>query len=288
MILKTINLTQKYGDHTAVDGINMDIEKGSLTAVLGPNGAGKSTTMRMLTGIRKPSSGDIIYAPNTTIGVVFQSSVLDNQLTVKENLMIRTKQYRQVGLKQVEILIHDLGLTQFAGQLYGTLSGGQKRRVDIARALLNNPDILFLDEPTTGLDIQTRLAIWQLLHDLQQSRQLTIVLTTHYLDEADHAQQVYVVDHGQIIASGSANQIKQRYASNQLTLFTPDARSLSEKLPDNIGSQVINEHEILIKTGNATEAITLITQYRSALTNFEYRLGTMDDAFVALTGKEMR
>lgn len=135
MILKTINLTQKYGDHTAVDGINMDIEKGSLTAVLGPNGAGKSTTMRMLTGIRKPSSGDIIYAPNTTIGVVFQSSVLDNQLTVKENLMIRAKQYRQVGLKQVEILIHDLGLTQFAGQLYGTLSGGQKRRVDIARAL---------------------------------------------------------------------------------------------------------------------------------------------------------
>ncbi|MCC7669869.1 MAG: ABC transporter ATP-binding protein [Leuconostoc pseudomesenteroides] len=288
MILKTINLTQKYGDHTAVDGINMDIEKGSLTAVLGPNGAGKSTTMRMLTGIRKPSSGDIIYAPNTTIGVVFQSSVLDNQLTVKENLMIRAKQYRQVGLKQVEILIHDLGLTQFAGQLYGTLSGGQKRRVDIARALLNNPDILFLDEPTTGLDIQTRLAIWQLLHDLQQSRQLTIVLTTHYLDEADHAQQVYVVDHGQIIASGSANQIKQRYASNQLTLFTPDARSLSEKLPDNSSSQVINEHEILIKTGNATEAITLITQYRSALTNFEYRLGTMDDAFVALTGKEMR
>ncbi|MBK0040040.1 MULTISPECIES: ABC transporter ATP-binding protein [unclassified Leuconostoc] len=288
MILKTINLTQKYGDHTAVDGINMDIEKGSLTAVLGPNGAGKSTTMRMLTGIRKPSSGDIIYAPNTTIGVVFQSSVLDNQLTVKENLMIRAKQYRQVGLKQVEILIHDLGLTQFAGQLYGTLSGGQKRRVDIARALLNNPDILFLDEPTTGLDIQTRLAIWQLLHDLQQSRQLTIVLTTHYLDEADHAQQVYVVDHGQIIASGSANQIKQRYASNQLTLFTPDARSLSEKMPDNIGSQVINEHEILIKTGNATEAISLITQHQSILTNFEYRLGTMDDAFVALTGKEMR
>ena len=288
MILKTINLTQKYGDHTAVDGINMDIEKGSLTAVLGPNGAGKSTTMRMLTGIRKPSSGDIIYAPNTTIGVVFQSSVLDNQLTVKENLMIRAKQYRQVGLKQVEILIHDLGLTQFAGQLYGTLSGGQKRRVDIARALLNNPDILFLDEPTTGLDIQTRLAIWQLLHDLQQSRQLTIVLTTHYLDEADHAQQVYVVDHGQIIASGSANQIKQRYASNQLTLFTPDARSLSEKLPDNIGSQVINEHEILIKTGNATEAISLITQHQSILTNFEYRLGTMDDAFVTLTGKEMR
>ena len=288
MILKTINLTQKYGDHTAVDGINMDIEKGSLTAVLGPNGAGKSTTMRMLTGIRKPSSGDIIYAPNTTIGVVFQSSVLDNQLTVKENLMIRAKQYRQVGLKQVEILIHDLGLTQFSGQLYGTLSGGQKRRVDIARALLNNPDILFLDEPTTGLDIQTRLAIWQLLHDLQQSRQLTIVLTTHYLDEADYAQQVYVVDHGQIIASGSANQIKQRYASNQLTLFTPDARSLSEKLPDNIGSQVINEHEILIKTGNATEAISLITQHQSILTNFEYRLGTMDDAFVTLTGKEMR
>ncbi|MGO3499809.1 ABC transporter ATP-binding protein [Leuconostoc falkenbergense] len=288
MILKTINLTQKYGNHIAVDGININIEKGSLTAVLGPNGAGKSTTMRMLTGIRKPSSGDIIYAPNTTIGVVFQNSVLDDQLTVKENLMIRAKQYRQVGLKQVDILIHDLGLTQFAGQLYGTLSGGQKRRVDIARALLNSPDILFLDEPTTGLDIQTRLAIWQLLYDLQQNRQLTIVLTTLYLDEADHAQQVYIVDHGQIIASGSADEIKQRYASNQLTLFCPNAKQLNETLSPDMVSRVMNEHELLIKTANITEAISLITQHQSILTNFEYRLGTMDDAFVALTGKEMR
>ena len=204
MILQAKGLTKNYGDHTAVKDINLEFKKGSFNAILGPNGAGKSTTISMLIGLKRATNGQIIYAPNTRIGVVFQASVLDEKLTVKENLAIRAQQYKEIKGGRVEDLINQLGLTAFQKQLYGTLSGGQKRRVDIARALLANPDILFLDEPTTGLDIQTRKSIWDLLYRLQRDEGMTIILTTHYLDEADEADQLYIIDHGKVIAQGSA------------------------------------------------------------------------------------
>ena len=182
MILQAKHLTKRYGNHMAVDDIQLEFEKGSFNAILGPNGAGKSTTISMLNGLKKPTQGQIRYAPNTKIGVVFQASVLDEMLTVRENLTIRAQQYKKIAASRVDDLIHQLGLTAFQKQLYGTLSGGQKRRVDIARALLSRPDILFLDEPTTGLDIQTRKSIWDLLYRLQKDEGMTIILTTHYLD----------------------------------------------------------------------------------------------------------
>lgn len=269
MLLTAKNLTKTYGDHIAVNGINLTIEKGSLTAVLGPNGAGKSTTINMLTGLLAPTAGMVSYADETKIGVVFQNSVLDKALTVTENLRIRAKQYRDVPASRVAVLIEELGLTDFQNQPYGTLSGGQRRRVDIARALLNAPTILFLDEPTTGLDIQTRTAIWSLLHALQQSQQLTILLTTHYLDEADHADMVYIVDRGQVIAQGTAATIRTQYAQNVLTVTTA------------AGEQVHHPQ-------TAQAAMAFLTAHKQVILNFEYRAGTMDDAFMALTGKEMR
>ena len=208
MLVQVKNLTKVYGDKVAVNKLDIQIERGSFTAILGPNGAGKSTTIQMLIGLLQPTSGQITYAEQTKLGVVFQNSVLDANLTVVENLQIRAKQYKQVKTGKIEQLIEQLGLTSFAKQRYGTLSGGQKRRVDIARALLNSPDLLFLDEPTTGLDIQTRESIWKLLKDLQQKENMTVVLTTHYLNEADDADKIYIVDHGQVIAQGSADQIK--------------------------------------------------------------------------------
>ena len=174
MILQAKGLTKNYGDHTAVKDINLEFKKGSFNAILGPNGAGKSTTISMLIGFKRATNGQIIYAPNTRIGVVFQASVLDEKLTVKENLAIRAQQYKGIKGGRVEDLINQLGLTAFQKQLYGTLSGGQRRRVDIARALLSNPDILFLDEPTTGLDIQTRKSIWDLLYRIQRDEGMTI------------------------------------------------------------------------------------------------------------------
>ena len=287
MILQAKGLTKNYGDHTAVKDINLEFKKGSFNAILGPNGAGKSTTISMLIGLKRATNGQIIYAPNTRIGVVFQASVLDEKLTVKENLAIRAQQYKGIKGGRVEDLINQLGLTAFQKQLYGALSGGQKRRVDIARALLSNPDILFLDEPTTGLDIQTRKSIWDLLYRLQRDEGMTIILTTHYLDEADEADQLYIIDHGEVIAQGSATEIKSEYASNLLKICFKD-KQVEKFLPKNMPVEKENEFEYSLYPKSQLEAIDYLTQVREKIASFEFRPGTMDDAFIALTGREVR
>ena len=287
MILQAKGLTKNYGDYTAVKDINLEFKKGSFNAILGPNGAGKSTTISMLIGLKRATNGQIIYAPNTRIGVVFQASVLDEKLTVKENLAIRAQQYKGIKGGRVEDLINQLGLTAFQKQLYGTLSGGQKRRVDIARALLANPDILFLDEPTTGLDIQTRKSIWDLLYRLQRDEGMTIILTTHYLDEADEADQLYIIDHGEVIAQGSATEIKSEYASNLLKICFKD-KQVEKFLPKNMPVEKENEFEYSLYPKSQLEAIDYLTQVREKIASFEFRPGTMDDAFIALTGREVR
>lgn len=289
MILTTNNLSKSYGQQKAVNHLNLTIEKGSLTALLGPNGAGKSTTMQLLIGLTSPTTGSVSYQEQVKIGVVFQTSVLDDMLTVQENLQIRAKQYSKVSQTKVTQLIKQLGLTNFSKQKYGLLSGGQKRRVDIARALLNEPDILFLDEPTTGLDIQTRSAIWTLLQHLQDEQDLTIVLTTHYLNETDKADKIYIIDQGALIAQGSAKEIKQRYANNLLTITakTPDKfYSLLET--ENI--PVLNKKTATVALLPATvqQAIQLLTKYQAEIQSFEFQAGTMDAAFIKLTGKEVR
>lgn len=287
MILQAKGLTKNYGDHIAVRNINLEFKKGSFNAILGPNGAGKSTTISMLIGLKRATNGQIIYAPNTRIGVVFQASVLDEKLTVKENLAIRAQQYKGIKGGRVEDLINQLGLTAFQKQLYGTLSGGQKRRADIARALLSNPDILFLDEPTTGLDIQTRKSIWDLLYRLQRDEGMTIILTTHYLDEADEADQLYIIDHGKVIAQGSATEIKSEYASNLLKICFKD-KQVEKFLPKNMPVEKENEFEYSLYPKSQLEAIDYLTQVREKIASFEFRPGTMDDAFIALTGREVR
>ena len=287
MILQAKGLTKNYGDHTAVKDINLEFKKGSFNAILGPNGAGKSTTISMLIGLKRATNGQIIYAPNTRIGVVFQASVLDEKLTVKENLAIRAKQYKGITYNRVDELIHQLGLTAFQKQLYGTLSGGQKRRVDIARALLSKPDILFLDEPTTGLDIQTRKSIWDLLYRLQRDEEMTIILTTHYLDEADEADQLYIIDHGKVIAQGSAAEIKSEHASNLLKICFKD-KQVEKFLPKNMPVEKENEFEYSLYPKSQLEAIDYLTQVREKIASFEFHPGTMDDAFIALTGREVR
>ena len=242
----------------------------------------------MLIGLLQPTSGQITYAEQTKLGVVFQNSVLDANLTVVENLRIRAKQYKQVETGKIEQLIEQLGLASFAKQRYGTLSGGQKRRVDIARALLNSPDLLFLDEPTTGLDIQTRESIWKLLKDLQQKENMTVVLTTHYLNEADDADKIYIVDHGQVIAQGSADQIKERYARNVLRILTQDSEGLKAALPTSCEWEQGKENEFFFYPETTKEALALLSKIGSYIEQFEFQAGTMDDAFMALTGREVR
>ena len=288
MLVETKNLSKVYGDKVAVNGLDIQIERGSFTAILGPNGAGKSTTIQMLIGLLSPTSGQICYAEKPRLGVVFQNSVLDARLTVLENLTIRAKQYKEMPAGRIERLVSQLGLSAFVKQPYGTLSGGQKRRVDIARALLNSPDLLFLDEPTTGLDIQTRESIWKLLKDLQQKENMTVVLTTHYLNEADDADKIYIVDHGQVIAQGSADQIKERYARNVLRILVPDSEDLKAALPTSCEWEQGKENEFFFYPETTKEALALLSQIDSYIEQFEFQPGTMDDAFMALTGREVR
>lgn len=288
MILQAKNISKRYGNHLAVDHIHLQFEKGTFNAILGPNGAGKSTTISMLIGLKQPTQGDIIYEPGTKIGVVFQTSVLDEMLTVRENLTIRARQYKGLKPNRVSDLIDRLSLSAFQKQKYGTLSGGQKRRVDIARALLHGPDLLFLDEPTTGLDIQTRKSIWDLLYQLQREEGMTVVLTTHYLDEADEADQIYIVDHGKVIAQGSALDIKSQYAKNILKIRFKERQQIESLKSSGMSVEQQSQLEYIFQPESEREAIDYLVQVRDKLAHFEFRPGTMDDAFIALTGREVR
>ena len=287
VIIQAKGLTKVYQSKVAVNHVNLAIKEGSLTALLGPNGAGKTTTMSMLTGLLNPTDGTIQMKPKTKISMVFQQSILDNDLTVKENLTIRNKLYKRSNTSPVNALIEKVGLTEFINQKYWRLSGGQRRRVDIARALINQPDILFLDEPTTGLDVQTRLAIWGLLQSLQQNNNLTIILTTHYLEEADNADKVYIIDHGKVIASGSADAIKAKNSSSRLTIISKQADQLMALIPNRIVHTQV-DHKIICLPANTDEALALLLEFRAYIKTFNYQDGTMDDAFLSLTGRKMR
>ncbi|MBC8743750.1 ABC transporter ATP-binding protein [Lactobacillus sp. Marseille-P7033] len=281
MLITTQNLTKKYGNKIAVDQLNLAIPQGVLVAYLGTNGAGKSTTINMLVGLLKPTGGIISYSKGLKIGVVFQNNVLDDNLTVSENLQSRAAMYQSIDQNWIERLTKIMGLTKFLHQRYGTLSGGQKRRVDIARALLNHPNLLFLDEPTTGLDIQTRNVIWELLRKLQQEQGLTIFLTTHYLEEASNAELIYILEEGKMLATGSAAQLKQQYARNSLLMTFKD-----DTVPER--AKLVDHRRYEINEIDHEQALTLLDHYRSSLENFEYRQGDLDDAFVNITGKEIQ
>ena len=283
MLIETQELTKKFGDKIAVNKADIQIKRGQLVAYLGTNGAGKSTTINMLTGVLKPTSGIISKASNLKIGVVFQNSVLDNALTVKDNLYLRAQMYRNYAPDWLEHLIALMDIKEFSNQKFGTLSGGQKRRVDIARALICKPDLLFLDEPTTGLDIQTRIVIWNLLTKLQQQQNLTIFLTTHYLEEAENADQMYILENGQILASGSAAEIKTEFAPNKLILTVNNTEILQAK------QKVIqfSHNQVEIDSLSPQEAIGILKTKQENITDFSYRKGTINDAFLQITGKEI-
>lgn len=283
MLMKTQNLTKTYGEKTVVNQLNLEIPKGSLVAYLGTNGAGKSTTIKMLTGLPAPTSGKVILVSDLKIGIVFQDSVLDEELTVRENLKNRAGLYQHIDKTWLNELVELTGLSGFLGQKYGTLSGGQRRRVDITRALLNKPDLLFLDEPTTGLDIQTRQMIWQLLYRLKKEQGLTIFLTTHYLEEAENAEVTYVIDHGKILAQGTAFDLVKEYAKSQLLLKVADPTSLAA-LPFSLKE---TEAGYLIEGVSSQEVIGLLGKYREAIADFEFKQGTINEAFIAITGKEI-
>lgn len=284
MLIETFNLTKKYGEKLALNKVNLKINRGQLVAYLGTNGAGKSTTINILIGLLKPTSGTIMYAKDLKIGVVFQNSVLDDVLTVKDNLYLRARMYKTFSKEWLEKLIGLIGIRSFLNQKYGTLSGGQKRRVDIARALIDHPDILFLDEPTTGLDLQTRIVIWDLLQKLQKEQGLTIFLTTHYLEEAENADQMYILENGNVLAEGSAEEIKEKYAPNRLLIRLKQGQTFST----NFKQISKSDNQIEIDGLNSNQVIDLLHKFEDKIDTFEYRKGSIDDAFIKIAGKELQ
>ncbi|WP_429970632.1 ABC transporter ATP-binding protein [Fructilactobacillus sp. Tb1] len=274
--LSAKSLTKVYKNKVAVNHIDLTINQGEFVTILGPNGAGKSTTIEMLTGLLKPTSGTIQLegiipakkAYRDKIGIVFQNSVLDRELSVQDNLMLRANMYQ--NKKDVFEIAKTIGIEKFMKQKYGTLSGGQRRRVDIARALLHRPEVLFLDEPTTGLDVQTRTTIWKVIEQLRKEWNVTIVLTTQYLEEAETSDKIYIVDSGKVLIEDSVQNIRKHYAKNTLVLHKE------------AGQQAV------INNIDKNEAIKLLNENESIIDNFEYHQSTMDDIFMELTGKDIR
>ena len=297
-VIEVKNLTKKYKEHTAVDGISFDVEEGEMFAFLGENGAGKSTTINMLTTILGKTDGaayncghelgkedDEIRKVN---GIVFQNSVLDKKLSVKDNLLTRGSYYglsKKQVLARLEPFSERFEMKDIWDRKYEKLSGGQRRRVDIMRALINNPRILFLDEPTTGLDPKSRKLVWDYINYLRKEHKMTIFLTTHYMEETRDADHVVILDKGKIVTSGTPAELKTRYAHSRLVWYTAKGEP-AESLIQNISSKFVYDadHYNIETDRNLTE---FIFEHREEIRDYEYVKGTMDDVFLNLTGKEL-
>jgi len=300
-IIEVSGLQKSYGQVHAVKGIDFYVEQGKIFAFLGPNGAGKSTTIDIICTFLQSDAGKVEVdghllgrddnAIRHTIGAVFQDGLLDPLLTVSENLHIRAGFYGLRG-KQLEKTIRDIaermGIQEIMKRPYGKLSGGQRRRCDIARALVNTPKILFLDEPTTGLDPQTRKSVWETITKLQHDTGMTIFLTTHYMEEAAEADYVIVIDNGNIVAKGTPSDLKERFTSDKLTLTTKEPEALASRLTAAGLAPEVVANRVTLKVPNTLAALPLLDTYKDAITGFTVTTGTMDDAFIAITGKEIR
>lgn len=298
-ILEVTHLVKSYGSLRAVNDISFRVEEGQFFAFLGPNGAGKSTTIHCICTLLTPDAGSIRVAGSFVgkqddevrrrIGIVFQESLLDQKLTVYENLKYRAAFYGLSGSRAKKRIDEVASLLQIGDLLphrYGKLSGGQRRRCDIARALIHTPRILFLDEPTTGLDPQTRIAVWEIIRSMQRTG-LTVFLTTHYMEESATADYVCVMDHGGLVAGGTPAELKRRYSSDTLRLEGA-SDAMSQKLQA-AGVKFVQEgRELKVPLPDSRAALPLLRMLEADIRSFEVVRGSMDDVFLGITGHAIR
>ena len=293
-IIEITGLNKSFGAVHAVRDLSFRVKKGELFAFLGVNGAGKSTTISIICGTLKPDSGKISVCGESgcnmqnalkKTGIVFQSSVLDKALSVKDNLATRAAFYGIMSdefdkcLKKLDRL---LGLSEILPRPVGKLSGGQRRKADIARALLHEPELLILDEPTTGLDPKTRRDLWNAVALLQKERGMTVFLTTHYMEEASIADYVVIIDEGKTVAEGTPNQLKNLYAVDYLTVYGVPRDKL-----DALGVQYEKTGDgVRISVSSPAEATRIISSHPELFVDYEFVKGKMDDVFLSVTGKK--
>lgn len=295
-IIEINNLSKSFSEIKAVDGLSFKVKEGELFAFLGVNGAGKSTTINIICGQLKKDSGSVIIngcdldgnrdSIKSEIGVVFQNSVLDKALSVKDNLESRAALYGITGkafgdrLNELSLLLDFKDLLK---RSVGKLSGGQRRRIDIARALLSRPKILILDEPTTGLDPQTRKLLWSVIGDLRKNENMTVMLTTHYMEEAAEADYVVILDSGKIAAEGTPLELKNTYTGDFITLY---GVSDEEVKALGVPFEAIKE-AFRLSVKNTRQATELIINYPEIFRDYEITKGKMDDIFLAVTGRSL-
>lgn len=298
MAIHVHGLTKRFRTTTAVDDLTFSVPDASVFAFLGANGAGKSTTINCLTTVLPFDAGSVQVAGHDVvshgervrerIGVVFQDSVLDPMLTVRENLRLRATLAKVPHARAEERIAQLSSLIELDGFLdrrYGRLSGGQRRRVDIARALVHEPAILFLDEPTAGLDPRSRAILWRTVHGLRQETGLTVFLTTHYMEETEEADRVCIIDRGRIVADDTPAALRARYSRSILTVTSSDPAVLLDQARTFGGDARIDGELVEIAVADADSARTILSAHGDRVRDFEFRHGRMDDVFLALTGR---
>ncbi|AAT03785.1 ABC transporter ATP-binding protein [Listeria monocytogenes] len=296
-MIKLINVVKKFGKIEAVKGINLEVEKGSLFAFLGENGAGKSTTLSMICTESEPTSGEIFIDDEKLtfknrklfrqkLGVVFQENVLDDLLTVRENLYNRASLYGKTKAEITErlaLVSSIMGIEDILNRRFEKLSGGQKRRAEIARAIMHDPEILLLDEPTTGLDPKTRVSVWKIIDYLREELGMTVFLTTHYLEEAKDADQLAVIHKGKIIAQGTPANIRSRFSVDKIFFYDAKVAELQKIMKKmNLPFKVTNRTMRVDVIDENVEILAILNQAIGFYDSFEVIKGNLDDAFISM------
>ena len=306
--IDVINLTKKFDDFTAVNNINLQVKEGEIFGLLGPNGAGKSTTISMLCTILKPTSGtalinglDILKEPKEvrkSIGIVFQDPSIDDKLTGRENLELHANLYdvpRDVMHSRIDEVLELVELDDKASNYVNTYSGGMRRRLEIARGLIHHPKVLFLDEPTIGLDPQSREHIWNYIKDLRELKNITILLTTHYMEEADKlCDRIAIIDQSKIIALDTPQNLKSKLEGETIIIESSDNDLLSRKLSEvKLADTILKtNHELNLCVENSHTALARIVELAVSLgihiDNITIREPDLNDVFMHFTGREIR
>ncbi|HDU7645357.1 TPA: ABC transporter ATP-binding protein [Listeria monocytogenes] len=300
-MIKLTNVVKKFGKIEAVKGINLEVEKGSLFAFLGENGAGKSTTLSMICTESEPTSGEIYIDDEKLtfknrklfrqkLGVVFQENVLDDLLTVRENLYNRASLYGKTKAEITErlaLVSSIMGIEDILNRRFEKLSGGQKRRAEIARAIMHDPEILLLDEPTTGLDPKTRVSVWKIIDYLREELGMTVFLTTHYLEEAKDADQLAVIHKGKIIAQGTPTNIRSRFSVDKIFFYDAKVAEFQKimkkaNLPFKVSKATMRVDVI----NQDVEILAILNQAAGLYGSFEVIKGNLDDAFISMIKEE--
>ena len=300
-IIQVNHLTKQYGEFKAVDDISFEVEEGSIFAFLGPNGAGKSSTINTLCTITEKTSGTVLINGHDLekekdkvrkdIGIVFQDSTIDESQTVEKNLKYHCSFYhvpKEEVKERIDFVLDLVDMMKWKKAIVGSLSGGMKRRVEIARGLVHYPKVLFLDEPTTGLDPQTRANIWEYIQKLQKEKNITIFLTTHYMDEAEVCSKIVIMDHGKIVACDTPDKLKKKYTSTKIQMEYNNGDKLEELLNAHNLKYTKKDQKYIVNARNGNHALNILEICKPYIQDFEVKKGTINDAFLEITGREIR